>query len=373
MPKILEVLPALGHGGAEIMILNLINSIKSNDVQIDFLVNGNEIGPLEESIKLNHHNIYHISDQLYYNIPKYYSALKKIMLDHGPYDIVHSHLNYLGAFVMSAAKSLNIPVRICHSHCTDFSFKHRSLLHKCMFYLMRHFMNSKSTRKLACSKQAGISLFGKSKSDDVCVLNNSIDAEKFAEELSLVERAKLKEEFNIPCDAFVLGQVGRFIPLKNHSKTLRVFNEILKINPNSHLVLVGDGPLLTQIKSQAEELNISDFVTFTGGRNDVYKILKILDVCILPSLHEGFPLVLTEAQAAGVKCVVTDTINKAINFFDMITFIPFSESDQYWAHECLDNTKNYPDPCVRVELLKRLCYDIQTNVEVLKEIYGITR
>ena len=138
---------------------------------------------------------------------------------------------------------------------------------------------------------------------DYPVFENSADKTAFA-----TDRRSVRRALGIDADAFVVGHVGRFVPVKNHAFLIEIFSQVLKIKPNSYLLLVGGGELLNGIKSLAERRGIADRVIFAGERSDVLSLLGAMDVFCMPSLSEGAPLALAEARAAGLGCVVSDSV-----------------------------------------------------------------
>lgn len=140
------------------------------------------------------------------------------------------------------------------------------------------------------------------------VVYNGIDVNRFRNVAE--SKIEIRTKLNIPQEAYLVGHVGRFISEKNHSFVIEVFAELKKNRPESILLLVGTGPLKAQVKREIENLGLSQDVIFLDHRNDVERILKSLDVFLFPSLKEGFPVALIEAQIAGLHCVVSNCITK---------------------------------------------------------------
>ncbi|MDR0751051.1 MAG: glycosyltransferase [Christensenellaceae bacterium] len=371
MIKVLQVLDSLGFGGAERMILNLIEHLDPTEIQTDFVVNGAKITPLEQIVISNGHKVFHNSPIKEVGFSKNFEFLKRVMQDNGPYNIVHSHIDYLGGGVALAAKKTGVPIRISHSHNTRFANIENSNLNKMLFFAFRFLMNKYSTKKIACGHDAALALFGKRGAHNSLILNNSIDVEKFAQNISQSDKINLKSKTNLPPDSFVLGHIGRFVEAKNHIKIIDVFNELLKTKSNSFLILIGDGILKERIMQKVASLNINDKVMFLGNRQDICSLLKVMDLFIMPSTFEGLPVSLIEAQAASVPCLISDSIDRRVDLFNTIKFISIDESDGKWASLCMSSFSEYPNTNERKNKLKELGYDTTSNVNVLKDLYGI--
>ena len=165
------------------------------------------------------------------------------------------------------------------------------------------------------------------------VLNNGTDLGKY--NLPESTRAEIRQAEGIPVDAFVLGHIGRFIDAKNHVFLLKIFCEILKKNQNSRLLLVGDGELKSDIHVLARKYGIAEKVIFTGLRGDIPELLKAMDVFCLPSKTEGVPVTVVEAQAAGVKCVISDVVVDDVMLTNRIFKMSLEESESMWADKIL--------------------------------------
>ena len=147
---------------------------------------------------------------------------------------------------------------------------------------------------------------------------------------------------------------------KNHVFLLDVFFEYLKLAPNSVLLLVGGGELEFAIKQKASELGMSDKIIFTGIRSDIPSLLSAMDVFVFPSLYEGMPNTVIEAQATGLRCIISDTITHEADITGLVHYLPLGDAGE-WA--------NYIDQLPQViretpiQKFKENCYDIETVTE----------
>ncbi len=179
------------------------------------------------------------------------------------------------------------------------------------------------------SKLAGISEFGKKAVDSgkVIVIPNAIDTKKYFYDGD--KRNRKRFELGLQ-DYFVVGHIGRFHPQKNHKFLLEIFKCIKEKQEKSKLVLVGDGPLRSQIENQIQKLGIEDSVMLLGSRSDVPEILQAMDVLVFPSLYEGLPGVVLEAQAAGLPCIVSDTVTEEVAITNLVKYLSLKREPYYW-------------------------------------------
>jgi glycosyltransferase involved in cell wall biosynthesis len=170
--------------------------------------------------------------------------------------------------------------------------------------------------------------------DSTVFVRNGIDLSRFENR----DRNKVRSELRIPEDAFVAGHIGRFSQQKNHDFLMDIFYEIVEKEENAYLLLVGDGPLRSEVEAKADQLKLRDRVKFLGLRSDVPDVLATLDSFIFPSLYEGLSVTLVEAQAAGVRCIISDTINRNSLLTDDIVMVGLKESPKVWANVVLNRS-----------------------------------
>jgi len=270
------------------------------------------------------------------------------------YDIVHSHLNTLNVFVMFFAWFAGIKVRISHSHSTMGKGEPLKNLIK---FILKPFAKIFATKFIACAEHTGKWLFG---SSQFIVFRNAIDTRKFAFNQTI--RNEIREELGVAEWQFVLGHIGRFEPQKNHRFLLRIFNEILKIKPDSILILVGDGSLKREIQKIT-----NGNVKFLGARNDVHRIYNAMDTFALPSAYEGLPIVGVEAQANGLPCFFSKEVPEEAGITDCASFISLDEPIENWVQEIL--AKKNADRTGYSQKVKNAGYDIGIEAKKLEKFY----
>ena len=204
-------------------------------------------------------------------------------------------------------------------------------------------------------------MFGKHKFQ---IMNNAIDAKKFIynEEVRKQKRAELGVE-----DKFVIGHVGRFNLQKNHEFLVKRFADFAKTNEDAVLVLIGNGELQEKIKEMAKEYGIETKVKFLGLREDIPQLLQAMDLFLFPSLFEGLPVTLVEAQAAGLPCVISDMITDEIMIIDQISKVSLSGNTSLWNQEIAKY--RYSKRKNTIEDIIEHGFDIEKNARWLEEFY----
>ena len=332
--KVLQVFGSLNMGGAESRMMDIYRNLDRDICDFEFLTMLKDDDQYYEAeIKKFGGNIIKIDSPRKSSIFEHIVSLYKI-IKRGKYNAVHAHTSYHCGIVAMVAFFAGVKVRISHSRTTG--SKQKSKLKGLFLTFGRCLVNVFSSHKFAISNDAGKFLFGKSKFQ---VIPNAIDVDKYTN-ISSEEVNNLKTEFNILDDNFVIGQIGRFDPMKNHDFTIKWFAEFLKVKPNAILVFVGDGPLRQEIEKKCHTLEIKDKIIFTGVRGDVPKLIHIFDVMIFPSIFEGLGGVVLESQAAGVPSVVSNSIPHETDLgLDMVTRCPLEDNFDIWNSAILSSTE----------------------------------
>ena len=268
-------------GGVESVVMNYYRNIDRDKIQFHFLCD-------EDSTDIPYDEIEKLGGKVivippYQKLFKYQKKLYKIFKENN-YKIVHSHINALSVFPLRVAKKAGVPIRIAHSHSTSNKKEWKKNIVK---NILRPFSKVYANKFFACTKHAGEWLFGKKiiERKELNVINNAIDLKKF--EFNEKMREDLRKEFGIKEDTIVIGHIGRFMKQKNHDFLIDVFNELIKKDENSILILIGQGPLLNDMKQKVRDLKIEDKVKFIGQVTDVEKYYNIMDVFLFPSIYEG--------------------------------------------------------------------------------------
>ena len=356
MVRVLQIVTNMDRGGLETMLMNYYRHIDREKVQFDFLEHRQERAAYDDEIESLGGRIYRVPrlDPL---SPAYYHALDGFFSAHPEYRIVHSHLDCMSAYPLHAARRAGIPVRIAHAHSTS-QDRNWKLLFK---IASKRQIPRYATDLFACSADAGMWMFG---TRNVHVLPNAIEVDRYTFDQSVRER--MRKELGLE-NALVIGHVGRFSVVKNHSFLLDVFAQVKCREPNSKLLLVGGGSEMQAIRQKSEALGLSRDVVFTGVRGDVANLMQAMDVFVFPSLYEGLGIALIEAQAAGLPCIVSDAIPQEAYLTDLLTREHLSAPLAEWAEMTLEK-RNTPRIDYSAEIAAH-GFDITTEAVKLQEFY----
>ena len=320
--RVLQVVTYMGRGGLETMLMNYYRHIDRSKVQFDFLTHRSFEADYDREITALGGKIYHLP-RLNPLSGSYLRQLDAFFREHPEYRVVHSHLDCMAGIPLKYAERNGVPVRIAHAHNTN---QEKNLKYP-LKMLCRRDIPRYATDLFACSEAAGSWMFGKNR---FSVINNAIDANQYAPDPA--KRNQIRREFGIPDDALVLGHVGRFMPVKNHEFLLKVLCELKAVDDSCRLLLVGDGPNQARIKEMAGSMDISDRVIFTGVRGDVPALLQAMDVFLFPSLFEGLPLALIEAQCSGLPCLKSEFVpEESVKVPAIVRSVELAKGPKEWA------------------------------------------
>ncbi|MEI4828906.1 glycosyltransferase family 1 protein [Bacillus sp. FJAT-53711] len=359
--RILHVVVNMNRGGAETLIMNLYRNLDRPKVQFDFLTCKEGVFD-EEIVELGGkiHRVPYITDVGHM---EYMKALNTFFASHGEYRIVHSHMDKMSGFVLRSAKKAGIPIRIAHSHNTSSEGGVAAKMYK---WYAGKFISPNATHLLACSEVAAKWLFA-NKANAAKILKNGIECDRFAFSSNI--RKQVREELQLHQDTFVVGHVGRFTHQKNHSFLIDIFAQLINLKPNSILLLAGDGPLRLEIEKKVEELNLRNNVKFLGIRSDIEKLLQAFDVFVFPSVHEGLPVTLIEAQGAGLPCMISDAITQEVDMgMNLIERFPLTDK-KIWIEKLNSiSVRNLPRD-ISDQALSKKGYDIKNTAGLTQDFY----
>lgn len=236
-------------------------------------------------------------------------------------DIVHAHMNLVNFFPLSVAYFLNIPIRISHSHIAEDNVNSN------LAPLFKQLNMLFATSLAACGEKAGLYMYGKNKFN---IIYNAIDEDKYM--FSEKSRKKLRKKFNIGDDTVVLGTVGKANKQKNQSFLVDIFAKYHQINKNSKLIIVGDGELSEQLDESIRRVHCQNSVIRVKSVCSTEEYYSCFDYFLLPSLYEGLPVSAIEAQASGIVCLLSDTIDKTTSFSKFTKFLPIDRGCEPWIH-----------------------------------------
>ena len=364
MIRVLHVIGIMNRGGAETMIMNLYRKMDRNRVQFDFVVHTDEVAIYDEEILGYGGKIYHCPKFRFGNIIKYIKWWNKFFKQHNDeYKIVHGHIGSTAAIYLKIAKKFN-KFTIAHSHSAGNEFNLKQILYNIISYNTRFIADY----FIACSLNSGISRFGKKVCKDrsrFLILNNAIDVDQFKYDVNI--RKKLRSQLKVD-NKIVIGHVGRFTYEKNHKFIIDIFKEYKKVHQDSSLLLVGDGPMRQEMEDYAKSLNLSDSITFMGVQTNVNELMQAFDLLLFPSIYEGLPVTLVEAQSASLPCLISNTVSKESILNDkLVSMLSLEEPISEWIKN-MDNLLSIKRE-YNVEDIKNKGFDINETAKQMRCFY----
>lgn len=354
--RVLQIMPAMNAGGMESFVMNVYRAIDREKVQFDFLYHYDMPCFFDEEIKALGGNITKLTVRQDNNLPKYLKELDRFFKAHPEYRVIHGHYSGFGMFYNPAAKRNGITVRAGHSHNTNYESNLVGRLDR----LMSSRFSAGLTHRFACGMEAGKALYG---DKPFAFLPNGVDAAAFAAP-DEKKRSTLRATLGVGENEVLYGHIGRFTQQKNHRYLIEIFTALLQRQPNARLVLLGEGQTLEETRALAKPLG--DRVIFAGVQPNTADYYRAMDAFLLPSLFEGLPVVMVEAQAAGLPCFVSDTIDPSAAFCDGVRFLPLNQPDR-WA-EALSSADLSRNPKA-LEQTRAAGYDIRKTAAILQDFY----
>jgi glycosyltransferase involved in cell wall biosynthesis len=369
--RILHAVGGMNRAGTETWLMHILRNIDRDRFQMDFLVHTDQPCAYDEEIRTLGSKIIPCLDR---SKPWLYSHnLKRILREYGPYDIIHSHVHHFSGYILWLAKQAGVPIRIAHSHNDTAEVDaHASFLRRLYTTLMKGFIQGSATAGLAASRVSAVALFGDDWENNPRwqVLYCGIDLTPFK---TPVDGLALRQELGIPEDAFVIGHVGRFEEQKNHLFILEIAVQIEKKEPRMRLLLIGDGILKPMIKEKVKQMGLTPHVIFAGLRSDVPQLMQnVMDVFLLPSFHEGLPVVGIEAQAAGIPFILSDVITEELDrCLPLIQRFSLSQSVLKWSDLILNTRKSQLDISKpeMLNIIEHTPFNIQNSLTSLFSVY----
>lgn len=350
--KVLHIINGMSDGGAETYIMNVFRTIAEKNITFDFLLRDKS----QKSFYLN--EISKLGGKVYY-VPffpthaiKNYLETKRFLDEHEEYQVIEVHANallYITPLLILRNSSRKV---ILHSHSTRTRFPVVKPIH----YINKKVVSRLNIRKVACSKRAGKWMF----TSEFKVVPNAISLRRFCD----VKDARVYEE------SFVFVCVAKFLPVKNHKFILDIFNQFHRIEPNSRLLLIGDGPTKKQMEELAIEMGIFDCTEFCGSVNKPEKIMANATCFLLASHYEGIPLTLIEAQALHLHCVVSTNVDKESDITGLVDFVDL-ENKKEWLIKM--HTAKKIDRKKIERRISEAGYNLDDNKALYHKLYSLER
>ena len=345
-------------GGVESYIKNLCEHLDSKEFEViyswpEMKIEGKKwIQPLNRHNYIKYCNFWH----------HFFKENKFDVIYYNTCDIVSVDL-------LKFAKRAGVPVRIIHSHNTDTQFK-KKWFHRITEKNNRKNIGNIATNLLACSEEAGRWMFGE---NEFVLIKNGIDLKKYLYNIQVRDECRRKLGLD---KEYLIGCVGRLDPQKNPLMSVDIMKKISMIDEMARFIFIGDGELKEKVEKAVKRKELEDKVFMLGARDDVNKWYSALDCLIMPSLFEGLPFTLVEAQAAGLPCVASSAVSVTANLTGLVQYIGLEEDVEIWANKILEECQ-----MVRSDMTPQLVsagYSItdtanQVSKIIKKELKGLDR
>jgi glycosyltransferase involved in cell wall biosynthesis len=325
--KILHCLGTLDTGGIETWLLHILKSLDTKQFHFDFCTFGRHPGLYAPEVERLGANV--LRCPLSKNLWRFGAQFRQI-LRQGNYDVVHSHVQLFSGVLLRWAHLEGVQVRVAHSH-NSHDGKSKTAGRRAYRSLMKRSIQRHATHGLAASRLAADAVFLDWKNDRrVAILHYGIDLNYFR---GAVNCHEWRRKIGLPIGSQVIGNVANFVPAKNHGFFLEIAAEIRKHRPDMHFLLIGEGPLRAEVEARAWGMGFRDNMHFLGTRTDVPNLLRTcIDAFVFPSLWEGLPLAVVEAQAAGLPCIVSSAITDEVAILpEQVVQLPITMGAEKWA------------------------------------------
>ena len=364
MIRVLHCFGAMNIGGAETLIMNIYRKIDKSKIQFDFLVFSKDKGFFDDEIKLLGGKIYHLDSFGTLGPYKFKKGLMNFFKKE-KIDCIHSHMDWQGGFIAEAAAKAGVERIIVHSHAVSGMYA-GSIIKKIVMNRGKKLIRKYATDRLACSKDAGRDLFFEDKFE---VLNNAINIQKF---LNIDENKvrEFKNQFGVKQEDFVKGHVGSFSENKNQEFLVEILDKIRDKRQNAKLLFIGRGnEYQKKVKKIVEQKQLDQSVIFAGVQTDIADLLQLMDVFVFPSITEGFGISIIEAQAAGVPCVISDTIPESVDMgLGLVNRESLDNADNWVSHILEHKQKIVDEECIK-EKIQYNGFNLENLVVNIEQFY----
>lgn len=357
MKRLLCIFSGMNAGGAESFLMKIYRQLDKENYQMDFCINIPEKNFYEDEIISMGGRMFRIPAKTQ-NRREFSRQLARLIREEQYEYVLRISSNAMGFWDLKIAKKAGA------KHCAARSSNSANIsgckgwvAHRLGKLLYTGYVDV----KFAPSDLAAMYTFGKKayQTGDVSILHNAVDLDQFC--YDALGGKTVREELRLPLDALLVGHVGRFHNQKNHSFLLEIFAELAAQRSDAKLLLVGNGPLEQQLREQVQALGIAEKVIFAGVRSDIPQILSAMDVFVFPSLYEGMPNTVIEAQATGLPCIIADTITREADITGLVQYLSLADDPKIWADAALE-AASAPRKNTKQDFIDKH-YDIQSTVD----------
>ena len=354
-----------GYGGIERMIFNIYKNIDKTKVQFDFLV-PHDYGKIafEEEILSMGGRIFRILYSERESLLKARKCWKDYFAQNPDVVGIHLHANFRYVFPLKMAYKSKVKIRILHSHSSSNGLGKKSIFGNLRDYCIKRDIKKYPNRYVACGNNAARFMFG---DKNYIWVKNGIDTKKFA--YNAETRKRIRKKYSVGENDTLLLQVGHLTKVKNPLYSIELMKRLVGKSKNIKMIFVGVGPYKGSIEKKIEEYNLGDSVFLVGEQTDVSSFYQAADLLLLPSFYEGFPVVLVEAQTAGLQCLISDKVTQQVAETELCTFISLNKETE-WIEKIIQfkSSKNREIFC---EKMYESGFDIKSVVQTVEELYEI--
>lgn len=354
MIRVVHVLGDLSTGGVESFVMEIYRNIDRTKIQFDFLIHNMRNEKCRQEIEKLGGRIFLIDKFNFKNPLKYINDLDKILENHKEISILHCHFRGTEPIILKRAKKHGL-MTISHNHGPQNYSKFKTFLRN----IFKNQVLKYSDLKLACSDQVGTDFFGK---DVYIKINNGIDLGKYKFNYEI--RQKIRKDLNISKD-YILINVGTLSEIKNQEFLIRLLPGLVNEDPSIKLILAGDGDLRMDLENLSKDLGVSDQVIFLGTSDRVNELLMGGDLFLFPSLREGLGIAAIEAQASGLKSILSTNVPSEVGLTNKTIFLDLDE--EKWIQEIIKNKAYKRED--ELEKIKDAGYDIKLSALDLSFLY----
>ena len=334
-------------------------------MQFDFVVHREERGAYEDEIEQLGGHIYRMMPLRPWTLPQYKRQIRQFFDEHPEYRIVHGQCSESGYYFYREAARRGVPVIIAHAHNSRADFDAKWPWRTWFKHRMRPYL----THRFTCGTEAAHWLFGKEGAKTAILQRNAIDTKFF--QFSEQSRRSKREELGIGEDTLLVGHIGRFERQKNHPFVVKIFQQFHAKFPNSRLLLIGSGgDGEAAVRQQIKDLHLDTSVLLLGSRSDIPQLLCAMDVFLLPSLMEGLPLSLLEAQSSGLPCIISDRVPQEACMTDLAVRLSlYNNKVDEWSEAIIRQAVIRHDRHAYAAQIAAAGYDIKDNAQRLQDFY----
>ena len=362
MKKVLIIIGKLYVGGAERVGRDIGYFADPERFEIHYLVYGDDVGAYERELAEKGCRLIHMAPPSA-GYAAYWRALTKLIRDE-KYDVIHAHTMFSSGWAMMAGKKYGVPIRIAHSHSIRGNEK-RGLVKNTYEKTMRRLVLRYATCCVGCGRGAGEWLFGAAAfREKGTLIYNGIGLDRFVFDAGI--RRKRRGEAGLE-DKFLIGHAGHLAQVKNQRFLLELMPRILEKKPNAFLLLLGGGADRAMLEEKIRELGLEDHVRMMGSVGNVHEWLSAMDVFVFPSLYEGMPLAMIEAQTNGLPCVISDRIPDDVHLTDLVTALSLEDSPERWSAAICGAARS--DPARYAARMRELGFDTAGMLEKIYALY----